>query len=336
MKKVTIQEMANQLGLSRNTVAKAINGGNVSYETKMMIVKKAYDLGYSKLDKNLITQLKSGIQEQNTGTILVLFNRDESYFWNRILTGISDELNKKTYRMQLHIVDEKDIESGEETLKLVVEDVKAIIFLCKFPLTFATTLSKANVPMTFFNAPMEASGFLKLGDIVTLEGLDAMYQMVQKAIAKDKKTFGFIGCIKESMDVFNRYLGFMEALKQNGIEVNTDYIFTEKAQYNYYNYQVIEDLIIKLKQIPEVFVCANDDIAKHVANAIAKIDLNLAQNITLIGFDNTIEKEFFKSDIYTVNIRKEAVGRRLVKSVFDQMEDDNDHAIITLATYPLL
>ena len=39
MKKVTILEIAKEMRLSRNTVAKALNGGDVSLETKIAVAK---------------------------------------------------------------------------------------------------------------------------------------------------------------------------------------------------------------------------------------------------------------------------------------------------------
>lgn len=335
VKKVTIQNIAEELNLSRNTVAKALNGGNVSFETKMTVIQKAYEMGYSKLDQHLIEEMNSVMKDSNTGTILVLFNRAESFFWNRILTGISDELNKKGYRMQLHIVDESDI-TGEETLKLVVSDVKAIIFLCIFPIEFAQSMSKAGLPMTFFNAPVDAAEYLAIGDVLTLEGRFSVSRVVQKVIDMDKKTFGFIGYTKGCKTIYDRYCGFMETLRKNNLKPEQDCLFTRDAKNHYYDYEVIERIILSLSHIPEVFVCANDDIAKYVASALAKIDMQKARDIVLIGFDNTIEKEFFKSDIYTVDIRKETVGRRLVKSVLDQIEEKMDHSIITLETYPII
>lgn len=335
MKKVTIQDLAEELNLSRNTVAKALNGGNVSYETKMTVVQKACEMGYSKLDNQLLEEMNRMMKDKNTGTILVLFNRSESYFWNRILTGISDELNKKGYRMQLHIVDENDI-TGEETLKLVAPDVKAIIFLCIFPIEFAHSMSKAGLPITFFNVPVDAAEYLAIGDIITLEGRYSVSKVVQKVIDMDKKSFGFIGYTKGSKTTHDRYSGFLETLRKNNLKPEQDCLFTRDAKSNYYEYEVIERIILNLSKLPEVFVCANDDIAKYVASALAKIDIKKAQDIVLIGFDNTVEKEFFKSDIYTVDIHKEAVGRRLVKSVLDQIEEKMDHSIITLQTYPLV
>ena len=46
VKKVTIQDVAKELNLSRNTVAKALNNSDtVAYETRYVVIKKAYEMG---------------------------------------------------------------------------------------------------------------------------------------------------------------------------------------------------------------------------------------------------------------------------------------------------
>ena len=47
MKKVTIQQIANELGVSRNTVSKALNHtGSLAEATQERILKKAVEMGY--------------------------------------------------------------------------------------------------------------------------------------------------------------------------------------------------------------------------------------------------------------------------------------------------
>jgi LacI family transcriptional regulator len=59
--------------------------------------------------------------------------------------------------------------------------------------------------------------------------------------------------------------------------------------------------------------------------------------VIITGFNNTIEPDFFKSDIITVDVRIDALGRRLVKSVLDRVKNPLlDQAFTTLETYPKL
>lgn len=54
-KKVTIQDIADALGISRNTVSKAINNmDGIATSTKEKIVQKAIEMGYVYTETDLI------------------------------------------------------------------------------------------------------------------------------------------------------------------------------------------------------------------------------------------------------------------------------------------
>lgn len=336
MKRVTIQDIADELHLSRNTVAKALSDGNVSVETKTEVVKKAYQMGYSKLDENLLREVQELVRRKNSGSILVLFDRSESNFWSQMLAGISDAATSLGYRMQLHVVDESDVD-GTETLGVIDEDIRGIIFLCVFPVAFVKGVSKAQVPMTFFNIPVNAQEYIQLGDVINVEGFYALTQTTGYLIDKGVKTFSFIGYAEGSRVVQARYLGFLNALHRAGMEPDESMLFTSPSNNMYFDYGLVEEIIMHMKEVPEAIVCENDDIAEDVATALLKRNHELVPRTYITGFDNTIKPDFFKPDIITVNICKEKLGKRLVKSILDRVEDpDMDHAFITLSTYPII
>ena len=64
-KRVTIQDIADELHLSRNTISKAINNtGNVSPETKNLIFRKAAEMGYKQFPILGRTQFSNGFFNQ--------------------------------------------------------------------------------------------------------------------------------------------------------------------------------------------------------------------------------------------------------------------------------
>ncbi len=334
LKRVTILDIAKTLGLSRNTVAKALSGKAVASETRWEVIKTAKQLGYAKVDRELLNELDR-MKEIRKGTILLLFNRAESNFWNTILTGINDELRDHSYRMQLHIVDEED-ENGEKTLQIIDEDVQGVVFLCAFSMEFIQGVARAEKVMTFFNASVDPAEYLVYGNVVSMEGKWAVYQLTKRVIEEGRKTFAFIGHPDGSVSIRDRLLGMNLALDEFGIAKENRSYYIEDRKDCYYNYGAVEEVIGKMAEIPDVIICANDDIAKFVASALIKIDMRLAQRVRLIGFDNTIEEDFFKQDILTVHIRKEELGRRLIRTTVEKIENPGlDHAFIMVATYPL-
>ena len=337
MKKVTIQDIAKEMGLSRNTVAKALSNGVVAPETRNAVIQKAWQMGYAKLDENIQQDLEMQFKKEQSGTILVLLNRSQSVFWNRTLVGISDAVKEEGYRMQLYIVDEQD-EDGDEVLAQLADDVKGIIFLCVFPIRFVRGVSRAGLPMTFFNTPVNAQDYIQLGDVYNLEGFYSMNRLTSYCIEeKGCRDFAFIGFAEGSRVVQARFLGFLGACDQHNIRPDEGMLFTRPSNHTYFSYSMVEEVIRRMTFMPDAIVCENDDIAKYTALALLQKDPELARRMVITGFDNTIEEDFFKKDILTVDVKIEELGRRLVKSVIDRVRDPRLGIIFaTLTTYPKL
>lgn len=335
MKKVTIQDIAAEMGLSRNTVAKALNGGLVSPQTRHAVVQKAWQMGYTKLDENLVEEVRTSYRKGNTGTILVLFNQMQSVFWTRMLAGISSAVNDEGYRMQLYVVNEKD-KDGDEAGRLIADDVKGIIFLSVFPIRFVRGIARKKIPMTFFNSPVNAQEYIRLGDVINVEGFYSMNVLTDYVIEQKKCTkFAYIGFAEGSRMIQARYLGFLNACSQKRIELDGRMQYTRPANNVSFSYAMVEKVIEDMPYIPEAVVCEDDDVAKHAALAILQKDPQAVKRVVITGFNNTLGQDFFKKDIITVDVRIEEMGKRLVKSVLDKVKCPTmDISFTTIATYP--
>ena len=86
MKKVLIQDIASELGLSRNTVSKALkNDEIVLEETRKRVIRKAREMGYQKLDPIF----RQDIQEERPQSVaankkyaILMSSFAEDDFWN--------------------------------------------------------------------------------------------------------------------------------------------------------------------------------------------------------------------------------------------------------------
>lgn len=335
MKKVTIQDIAKEMKLSRNTVAKALNGGRVSIDTKMNVVKVAQQMGYAKIGDQLREELQQYSRRHYTGTILVLMQKWESVFMQPIVTGMTQGALLEGFRIQVHIVDE-DSMRAEIILGQLYEDVRGIIFLGVFPTAFVKQIAAGGLPITFFNTPVNAQEYIEIGDVYSLESFYAMNRMISYCIEnRHCRSFMFIGDAEGSRGIQARMLGFIGACNQHGIKIPDKMLCTRPQKDKFFTYSEVKLVLEALEEMPDAFVCENDEVAKQVALWLFQNEEGHGLQHVITGFGNQIGQDFFRQDIVTVEVRMEALGKRLVKSIVDRVKDpDMDISFVTVATYP--
>lgn len=335
MKKVTIRDIAAEMGLSRDTVAKALGGGFVSPQIRRIVIHKAWQMGYSKVDETLVEAAEAEYRRANTGTILVLFNSAQSDFWTRVLAGISSAASEEGYRMHLHVVDDGD-RDGDSAAWAVEGDVKGIIFLSVFPVRFVRGIARKKLTMTFFDSPVNAQEYIKLGDVVSVEGFYSMDSLVEYVIRhRGCRRFAYIGFAEGSRMVQARYQGFLNACERNCIVLDENLQYTRPADNARFSYSMVEKVVYDMPYVPDAVICGDDDVAKNVSLVLRHKDMQAVKKVVITGFNNTLGEDFFKKDILTVDVRAEEIGRRLVKSLLDRVKCTSmDFSFVTIAAYP--
>ncbi|MDK2808406.1 MAG: LacI family transcriptional regulator [Clostridiales bacterium] len=332
MKKITVQDIASELHLSRNTVTKALNGGAVSYETKLAILQKAQAMGYPKMSTQAKELLLKEKQRYVGQSIFVLMRHEESPFWNHILIGLGEELNQLGYRMQVRIVEAQD-HDGSEAIKAMDVHTAGVVFLCIFSEIFVKNIVQTGIPVVFFDGPPRIEAYLQYGNIVLTEGKYAMYRLVSKQI-RQKKQIAFIGDISYSKELSDRFEGYKMALEEANIPLQPEFLAISNRPGRFYCYEEVENALFDFPMMPEVCVCANDDIAKYVYLSIQNKQPETLKSVIITGFDNNIDRTIIGTSIPTVTIRKEEVGKRIARVLQDQIiEPEQSHTITTVATY---
>lgn len=333
MKKITIQDVAKELNLSRNTVAKALtNSDTVAYETRYVVIKKAYEMGYSKLSPVVINEFKIKDRLESTKTVVVFARRELSTFWNRIIMGISDELNKNNCKLQFNFISEED--EANHILPLDMQsEMNGIIILSVFSKSFLELILKKDVPVVFLDGPSNVHEISGLGDILLFEGKNSTRIITEHLLSQGMKNIGFVGDISYCRTIADRYEGYVTALKNYGLEPNEEFVITRHVEHKYYRQEEITAALSELKAMPEAFVCANDDIAKDVMLWLKKKGIKVPQEVALTGFDDKEEVELLSPSLTTVHIGNQRMGRRLVQILMWRIENmDLPKEIVTINT----
>lgn len=323
VKKVTIQDVAKELNLSRNTVAKALNNSDtVAYETRYTVIKKAYEIGYAKLSPAILKEFKIKDKLEKTKTIIVFAKREQSTFWNRIIMGISDELNRNNCRLQLNFISEED-EAGHVVPLDMQSDMSGIIILSVFNKSFLELILKKNVPVVFLDGPSNIHEITELGDVILFEGFNSTRILTEHLLDQGVKKIGFIGDTTYCRTIKDRYEGYMAAMKRRGGEIEEQFIINRHVEHRYYRQEEITKALKNLSVMPEAFVCANDDIAKDVMLWLKKNGFHIPEDVAVTGFDDKEEVELLSPSLTTVHIGNQRMGRRLVQILIWRIANRN-------------
>jgi LacI family transcriptional regulator len=337
LKKITIQDVAKELNLSRNTVAKALsNSDTVAYETRYVVIKKAYEMGYSKLSPIVLNEFKVKDRLEKTKTVVVFARRELSTFWNRIIMGISDELNKNNCKLQFNFISEED--EANHILPLDMQsEMNGIIILSVFSKSFLQLILKKDVPVVFLDGPSDVYEIAELGDVLLFEGKNSTRVITEHMLLQGMKKIGFIGDISYCRTIADRYEGYMTALKKYGIEPEEQFVINKHVEHKYYRQEEITNALEKLQEMPEAFVCANDDIAKDVMLFLKKKGIKVPQEVAVTGFDDKEEVELLSPSLTSVHIGNQRMGRRLVQILIWRIENiDLPKEIVTINTEVML
>lgn len=321
MKKVTIQDVAKELNLSRNTVSKALNNSNtVTYETRYLVIEKAYEMGYSKLSPAVLSQFKIQDKIDGTKTIVVLARREISFFMNNIIMGISDELNKYGCKLQFNFISEQDEKSLTVPLDLQ-HDVSGILILSVFSKEFINQIMKKNLPTVFLDCPKNPETVNNYGDIIIYESKNCIKKITSSLIARGLKKIGFIGDATYCKTISDRYEGYLEALSAAGIPFDESIVAAYHNDRKFYKTEEVKKAVNKFAYMPEAIVCANDDIALDVIRCLKEKGLSVPQDVAVTGYDNVESMSHIEPFLTTVKVGNQRLGRRLVQQLIWRIEN---------------
>lgn len=127
-----------------------------------------------------------------------------------------------------------------------------------------------------------------------------------------KRLFAFIKGPPDNSESGERYQGFLDGLKDCGIELDERYVF----QGDFWltgGYAAMKEFYCRKIPRPEVIICSNDYTAFAVYKELAAKAWNIPDDVQVVGFDNTEDSRFCNPPLTTVNQPLEEMAQTAVK-----------------------
>ena len=312
---VTIQDLANALGMSRNTVSKALNGKHVPAKTRNAVINAAIEMGYKgyKLAANTETAIGQKRFLLLSSRLLMNIN-----YYIYVLRGIEESLTD--YDIELVQFSITNPASFSKFKRYLADyKVDGIICIEFFEPEYISELLELGVPLVFLDFPLTAAALKGRYDIVLPESHDAVMGLCTQLILEEGcKTFGFVGDYRHCRSFYERFTGMKEALFLADLPVDLQYSIVHDDSQSYRAEDLVK-AIRKMPALPDCFVAANDFIALNILNALKSMKVHVPKDVKVVGFDNIPEAKLSTPALTSFNVNKNALGRQIISVLLERI-----------------
>ena len=349
--RVTIQDIASALGLSRNTVSKAINNtGPVADSTRAAVLKKAAEMGYKQFsylkvsapgqagDSFLMNLSMNPMADPDnrdfrppsSGPTEIAFlttgRLDNSHFGSPMLDLICHEMSLVGYSVTIYRLLPADIAALRVPDGIRPTRTAGIICAELLDRNYCRMAADLGYPILFVDFPVYTDEDTPDADILLMDNEKCIASFIRQMKEKGYTRFGFMGDKFHCRSFFERYRGYRNALEIYGLTYDPAICLEER--YESPEFDDYETFILHLKNrlqampaLPDAFICANDFNALDLITALRGLGKRIPEDVMILGFDDSPESRIITPTMSTVHIHSQAMGILAVRMLLSRIKE---------------
>ncbi|NNU83765.1 LacI family DNA-binding transcriptional regulator [Geobacillus sp. BMUD] len=312
-KRITMQDIADRLNISKNSVSQALRGKEgVSEETRELVKRVAKEMGYEYPASRAKSRGKPPKQ-------IALIASDRTFslkFFGEIYLSIEQEA--LSHGMRLHIQSVNEQQKQQLLLPSFIEEkvVDGIIVLSHISTEYIQQIVATGIPTVLVDHHHPNIS----ADAVLTNNRFGAYVAVQHLLELNHTDIAFVGDVNYSPSYQERYEGYLLALKDYGVKPNEEWMFCQAQE----DETVIAGYIRELKRQPTAWFCVNDGLGFFVSTSLQQYGLKVPDDVSVCSFDNGQLSQIATPKITTVDIDLKRYGKRAVELLLWRWDHPNE------------
>ena len=315
-KATTIKDIAEALGLSRNTVSKVLNGQPAPEKTREAVLRKASELNYKAINIE--------VERQKKYRILLLSGKPLTNFsyYITLVNAVQNYCLDHHYEVFLYTFKSEITSFGSIRSHLQSLSIDGIVAIECFETGFIEFLGGLNIPTVYVDFPGVKFDCPGSHDLILCLDQKAVCECVKSLIQRHHfRRFCFVGDFRHCLSFHERYIGMLRALYRSNLSHHqTNDILDSEADFDYGNVDALKEKMSAFKSFPQCFVCCNDFVARMVSRALLAMDKRIPEDAMVVGFDNTSLSEGESPSITTFDVDKEYLGILATTTLVQRIE----------------
>ena len=321
-KRVTMQDIADACGLSRNTVSKVFNErGGVPEATRLAVLAKARALGYIPGAQHVSVNLPA--EHARNIALLACNLPSDFHFCNFFIPAFAERISSFGYTFTVVKITPEELERRVLPAHLSLERTAGLLAIEVFDRAYMDMMCGLGLPTIFVDAWSGAFRSLLRCDVISMENVAGIMAVTDHVISKGARRLGFYGDITHCNSFLERWLGFRMALEQAGLPLDMDMCVIEKNIAAYTDVQWAGDRLRRMKALPDAFICANDYLAIRLMTALKQMGRRIPEDIMITGFDGQPQAAVVDPALTTVQIPSEEIGRLAAQIMLGRIQSPN-------------
>ena len=268
-----MRDIAREVGTSAVTVSKAMAGKpGMSGELRMKILKKASEMGYdyARSSRQLPREhLEIGILVPDR-----YFSADSYYaeVYKRLIRKLADLGHFGVLELLDPEAERKEILPALLTTK----HVDGLILLGEPSKAYYRKAAQAGTPVVFLDFYDEQAN----ADAVAGDNSYGTYRLTSHLIRRGHREIGFVGSIRATGSIMDRYLGYYRAMLVNELQVREEWILPDRDPSG----RMVKPELPE--ELPTAFVCNCDTAARMMTDLLRERGIRVPEDVSVTGFDD--------------------------------------------------
>ncbi len=325
--RVSINDIAKNLNISKTTVSFILNGKAKEKRISDKLVKKVL-LKVQELEYHP-NQLAQGLRTGKTNIIGLMVEDISNPFYASIAKLIEDKAYNNNYKI-IYCSTENNKTRAKEFLRMFTTlGVDGCIIAPTMGIEKEiNTLINAGMNIVLFDRKFENMST----DVVMVNNREGMYTATEHLINRGYKNIGLIALALDKPEKEDRIIGYQEAMKHHHL---TPLVFAFPFKSNLHDY--VDDIkqIIEKNNDLEALVFGTNYLAISGLEAITSLNLKIPDDMAIVAFDDHDLFRIHKPDITVVAQPIETIAQIAIDTLLRKLqtkESDRVNDTINLST----
>ncbi|AZR74901.1 hypothetical protein BBF96_10665 [Anoxybacter fermentans] len=303
---ITLKDIAKKAGVSESTVSRVLNGiPKASSETRDKILKIAKELGYYPND------VARSLAKQKTHIIGLIVSDIANPYFASVIGGVEEVASLKGYSLIISATGGKEKEELKYIKILKEKKVDGIVFMSgRMPDSCEKALVESEIPTVVVSRKVKS--FLPS---IHIDNIGESYKAVEYLIKLGHRRIAMISgpCIDKESG-YHRLLGYKNALADYDLPFEEELV--QEGDFKMDSGRKAMENLLSLKKLPTAVFAASDAMGVGAIKAIKKAGLRVPEDISVIGFDNSIISLACDPELTTIGQPVKDLGRTAMEMLY--------------------